>query len=129
MKATMRLMWSSPGFKWVSLGWSGFIAENLVLSENRGKLIEKLGDDTYHIAYSSLSLVACSSIGTLVLMLCTCVIFSAVCTVRTRARVHACACACACVRARACVCVFIFLSLHCTPLLSLFLLAYINIFT
>lgn len=53
---------SHPGVRWISLGWAGFIAENLVLSHNRGAIIESIGEDNYHRSYSALSTVACSSI-------------------------------------------------------------------
>jgi hypothetical protein len=43
-------------------GWTAFILENLILSENRQTIIEAFGDDNYHLAYSSLSTLACGSI-------------------------------------------------------------------
>ena len=43
-------------------GWTAFILENLVLSENRQSIIDAFGDDNYHLAYSSLSTIACGSI-------------------------------------------------------------------
>jgi prenyl protein peptidase len=49
--------------KWAAGGWSFFIAENLILSENRTYLIEQLGDDGYHAAYGTLSTLAVGSIG------------------------------------------------------------------
>ena len=50
----MASQWKSV--KIVSLGWSIFVAENLILSENRGAIIERLGDKGYHLLYNSLSL-------------------------------------------------------------------------
>lgn len=44
------------------IGWTGFVAENVILSENRDFLISKLQDDGYHLLYNSCSLFACSSI-------------------------------------------------------------------
>mmetsp|Transcript_52 Transcript_52/g.74 ORF Transcript_52/g.74 Transcript_52/m.74 type:complete len:260 (-) Transcript_52:52-831(-) len=41
---------------------TGFIAENLVLSHNRGKIIESYGERKYHIAYSTLSTITTASI-------------------------------------------------------------------
>lgn len=49
--------------KWAVGGWSFFIAENLILSENRTFLIDKLGDDAYHAVYGTLSTIATASIG------------------------------------------------------------------
>ena len=37
---SVRTLVGAPGFRWVALGWTGFIAENLVLSENRTKIIQ-----------------------------------------------------------------------------------------
>jgi len=54
----------NPGVRWVAVGWTGFITENLLLSENRQAIIEAIGDREYHLIYSSLSTIACSSIGT-----------------------------------------------------------------
>jgi len=53
----------SPSLKWAMGGWSFFIAENYILSENRTWIIEKLGDDAYHYVYGTLSTAACTSIG------------------------------------------------------------------
>ena len=49
---------SSKGLRWASGGWSFFIAENLVLSENRTMLIDQLGDDGYHYLYGFFSTAA-----------------------------------------------------------------------
>lgn len=48
--------------KWAVGGWSFFIVENLVLSENRSYLISRFGDDAYHLAYGALSTAAMTSI-------------------------------------------------------------------
>lgn len=60
--ATGQSIWRSKGVKWVTMGWLGFITENLVLSHNREQIISTYGDDNYHIAYNILSTMACSSI-------------------------------------------------------------------
>jgi uncharacterized membrane protein len=58
----MSSVFNNKGVKFVTIGWVGFIAENLVLSHNREYLIKNYGDDNYHIAYNVLSTAACSSI-------------------------------------------------------------------
>ncbi|KAI8612054.1 hypothetical protein BC830DRAFT_1138482, partial [Chytriomyces sp. MP71] len=55
-------VFAHPGSKWIFLGWSGFIAENLLLSENREQLVARVGEDQYRAAYGTLSTLACSSI-------------------------------------------------------------------
>lgn len=52
----------SPAMKWAVGGWSFFILENLVLSENRTYIINELGDDGYHMAYGTLSTCAMASV-------------------------------------------------------------------
>lgn len=52
-----------PAIRWAAGGWSFFIAENALLSENRTWLIEQLGDERYHLVYGTLSTVATASIG------------------------------------------------------------------
>ena len=52
----------SKGIRWMSVGWLGFITENVVLSENRTEIIAAFGDDNYHRLYNTLSTVACGSI-------------------------------------------------------------------
>eukprot|EP00040_Diaphanoeca_grandis_P005604 m.33642 g.33642 ORF g.33642 m.33642 type:complete len:288 (-) comp16850_c0_seq1:168-1031(-) len=52
----------APSVKIIGLGWCGFIAENLILSENRTEIIAKIGDDNYHHVYNTLSTTACSAI-------------------------------------------------------------------
>ncbi len=53
---------SASALKWAAGGWSLFIAENLLLSENRTYLIDRLGDDGYHGLYGTLSTVAMGSV-------------------------------------------------------------------
>ena len=57
---------SGSALRWAVGGWSFFIAENLILSENRAHIIEALGDDeketNYHRLYGSLSTAATASI-------------------------------------------------------------------
>lgn len=48
--------------KWAVGGWSFFIIENFILSENRTYLISSFGDDGYHIAYGTLSTAAMGSV-------------------------------------------------------------------
>lgn len=61
--AAATLSLRNPGVRWVALGWTGFIAENLILSENRTAIIDAIGDREYHLVYSALSTAACTSIG------------------------------------------------------------------
>mmetsp|Transcript_24169 Transcript_24169/g.24775 ORF Transcript_24169/g.24775 Transcript_24169/m.24775 type:complete len:168 (+) Transcript_24169:62-565(+) len=61
-QSLLQLALSSKGIRWISFGWIGFILENLILSENRTKIIEAFGDDNYHMTYSTLSTLACGSI-------------------------------------------------------------------
>ena len=60
--ATSTVLRSSPMF-WAAGGWTFFIAENLILSENRTFLIHQLGDTAYHAVYGTLSTIATGSIG------------------------------------------------------------------
>jgi hypothetical protein len=53
---------ANKGARWVGLGWTAFILENLVLSHNRSDIIAWYGDDNYHMVYNVLSTAACSSI-------------------------------------------------------------------
>jgi len=48
--------------KWIAFGWSAFAMENLILSENRQMIIDRIGDKTYHGMYSTLSTLACGSV-------------------------------------------------------------------
>jgi uncharacterized membrane protein YgcG len=49
--------------RWGVGGWTFFIAENALLSENRNTLIGMLGDDNYHMMYGTISTIATVSIG------------------------------------------------------------------
>jgi len=60
---TGRSLLSSPSFKWAAGGWSFFIVENVVLSENRTFIIDALGEDLYHLLYGSLSTIAMATVG------------------------------------------------------------------
>src|SRR5690349_1782159 len=53
---------SSKGVRWIGLGWTGFILENVVMSHNRDWIIENFGSDKYHGVYNVLSTAACGSI-------------------------------------------------------------------
>ncbi|KAF0690649.1 Aste57867_17955 [Aphanomyces stellatus] len=50
------------GCRWICLGWTAFIAENLVLSEFKEDIVAHFGLDNYRLTYSSLSTAACGSI-------------------------------------------------------------------
>ena len=52
----------SKGVRWISCGWAAFIAENVILSENRTEIIAEFGDENYHRLYNSLSTAATLSI-------------------------------------------------------------------
>ena len=43
-------------------GWGLFLGENIILSENREWLIQRYGDENYHLGYNTLSSFACGSI-------------------------------------------------------------------
>jgi hypothetical protein len=62
MQASMSSVMSSKGVRWIGLGWTGFILENLILSHNREEIIGTFGSSTYHNVYNTLSTLACSSI-------------------------------------------------------------------
>jgi len=49
--------------RWAIGGWSFFILENLVLSENRSYIIERVGDERYHMIYGTISTCAMASVG------------------------------------------------------------------
>ena len=53
---------ANKGVRWIAGGWVAFIAENIILSENREYLISQFGDSNYHAGYGLLSTLACSSI-------------------------------------------------------------------
>jgi len=52
----------SRGSKWIAVGWTAFIAENLILSHNRDEIIGSFGPKAYNYTYSFLSTAACGSI-------------------------------------------------------------------
>lgn len=52
---------SSP-MKWAVGGWTCFIAENFILSENRTALIDLVGEDGYHACYGTLSTAAMGTV-------------------------------------------------------------------
>jgi uncharacterized membrane protein len=54
---------NSAGVRLIAAGWGLFIAENLLLSENRTEIIKEFGEENYHRIYNSLSTFACLSIG------------------------------------------------------------------
>ena len=60
--AALRLALQSPGVRWIGGGWTLFLGENLVLSENRDAIISVLGEGGYHTLYNTLSGAACASI-------------------------------------------------------------------
>eukprot|EP00536_Pseudo-nitzschia_multiseries_P017201 jgi/Psemu1/224085/e_gw1.1425.6.1 len=49
--------------RWAAGGWTFFVVENAILSENRTWLIDSLGDDNYHAVYGTFSTIATVSIG------------------------------------------------------------------
>ncbi|KAI9204375.1 uncharacterized protein BJ171DRAFT_505642 [Polychytrium aggregatum] len=59
----MSTAFAHKGVRFIFVGWTAFIAENLILSQNRDYLIDKLGgEDNYHHCYNTLSTLACASI-------------------------------------------------------------------
>eukprot|EP00466_Bigelowiella_natans_P017262 jgi/Bigna1/80727/fgenesh1_pg.73_\ len=60
--STVSAVLSHPGVRWIGMGWAGFIAENLILSSNRKKIIDAYGDKNYHTVYSALSTLTTGSI-------------------------------------------------------------------
>jgi len=53
---------ASGGVKWVAGGWTLFLAENVILSENREWICSRYGENAYHAGYNTLSTAACGSI-------------------------------------------------------------------
>lgn len=49
--------------RWAVGGWTLFVVENAVLSENRTWLIRSMGDENYHAFYGTFSTIATVSIG------------------------------------------------------------------
>ncbi len=60
--ALFRAALQSRGAKWIAVGWTAFIGENLILSHNRDAIISAFGEDNYRYTYSFLSTAACGSI-------------------------------------------------------------------
>ncbi len=58
----LRAALQSRGAKWIAVGWTAFIGENLILSHNRDVIIGAFGEDNYRYTYSFLSTAACGSI-------------------------------------------------------------------
>jgi len=48
--------------RWISIAWSAFIAENLIVSENRDYIIDLYNEKQYHTLYNALSSAACAGI-------------------------------------------------------------------
>ena len=48
--------------RWAVGGWTFFIAENAILSENRTAIIDAVGEQQYHALYGGISTTACLSI-------------------------------------------------------------------
>jgi len=63
MALALKSSLSSTPLVWAVGGWSLFIAENVILSENRTWIIEQCGEDTYHYTYGAFSTFALTSIG------------------------------------------------------------------
>lgn len=59
--ASKQLLSSKP-IQWAAGGWSLFLAENFILSENRTYIISSIGDDNYHYLYGFCSTAAVGSI-------------------------------------------------------------------
>lgn len=53
----------APALRWATAGWTFFIAENVIISENRTEIISAFGSEKYHLAYNSLSTFATGMIG------------------------------------------------------------------
>ena len=53
---------SNGGIKWIAGGWAVFLAENVILSENREWICRYYGEKMYHGIYNTLSSAACLSI-------------------------------------------------------------------
>ena len=52
----------SPQMRWAVGGWTFFIAENTILSENRTYIIDRIGEQAYHLCYGALSTVAMGTV-------------------------------------------------------------------
>ena len=58
----MSTLLAHKGVRWITIGWTGFIAENVILSHNREWIIDRFGKQKYHGVYNILSSAACLSI-------------------------------------------------------------------
>lgn len=57
------MAFNHKGVKLIVGGWSFFIAENLILSQNREAIVQKLGSEKKYLAcYGALSTFACASV-------------------------------------------------------------------
>eukprot|EP00976_Prorocentrum_cordatum_P097118 1190863-Prorocentrum_minimum.AAC.3 len=57
----MAALLADRGVKWVALGWGAFVAENVILSENRQSIVELAGEQGYVRLYGSLSTLCLTS--------------------------------------------------------------------
>lgn len=55
-------VFANKGVRLIGGGWCLFIAENLILSENKPSLVRNLGEGGYRALYGTLSTLACGSI-------------------------------------------------------------------
>jgi prenyl protein peptidase len=55
-------IFSHKGVRFITAGWSFFIAENLALSEHRDLIISNSSGGFYHACYNCLSTMACASV-------------------------------------------------------------------
>ena len=63
MASSAKHLFSLPQMRWAIGGWSFFIIENFVLSENRTWIIDEVGDSNYHAIYGTFSSIAMVSVG------------------------------------------------------------------
>lgn len=63
VSSTRKLSNPNALVRWAAGGWTFFVVENAVLSENRTWLIDLLGDENYHLFYGTFSTIATVSIG------------------------------------------------------------------
>lgn len=62
MATSISSILSHKGPRYILLGWTFFISENLLLSENRDFIISKITEKNYHSLYNTLSAASCGSI-------------------------------------------------------------------
>lgn len=65
LASTFRTLHTHRGVRLICAGWTLFIAENLLLSENRGRIIGRIGDSGYHFLYNTCSTLSlgCIALG------------------------------------------------------------------